>query len=200
MTEGRPDARNLPLFAWGEALRADRARRRTLRRRAIALGAGIAALNLTLVFPPVPRLVWNHSASAPIGLYRVLPDAPLSPGDMVVAWPPQPARTLAAHRHYLPSGVPLVKRVAAAAGDTICGEKARVTVEGRPVAIRLAADRMGRPLPHWEGCVHLRQGQYLLLITLRPDSFDGRYFGPTTQRDILGKAEPLWIPSGWSSR
>lgn len=188
------DARNLPLFAWGEALRADRARRRRLRRRGVLIGAGIAALNLTLVFPPAPRLVWNHTASAPVGLYLVTPGAPLAPGDMVVAWPPEPARTLAAHRHYLPSGVPLVKRVAGAAGDTICASGDRVMLDGKPLARRLAVDPSGRPLPRWEGCRRLRQGSYFLLMTLRPDSFDGRYFGVTGERDIIGKARPLWLP------
>ncbi len=188
------DARNLPLFAWGDALRAARLRRRMLRRRALVLAAGIAALNLTLVFPPVPRLVWNHSASAPVGLYLVSPGAHLAPGDMVIAWPPEPARTLAAHRHYLPSGVPLVKRVAGAAGDTVCAHGDRVTIDGKVAARRLAADPSGRPLPRWQGCLRLRQGSYFLLMTLRPDSFDGRYFGVTRQSDILGKARPLWLP------
>jgi len=188
------DARNLPLFAWGDALRAARLRRQLLRRRALILGAGIAALNLTMVFPPVPRLVWNHSASAPVGLYLVSPGAHLVPGDMVVAWPPEPARTLAAHRHYLPSDVPLVKRVAGAAGDSVCAQGDRVTIDGKVAAHRLAADPSGRPLPRWEGCLRLRQGSYLLLMTLRPDSFDGRYFGVTHERDIVGKARPLWIP------
>lgn len=188
------DARNLPLFAWGEALRRDRARRRLLRRRAALIAAGIAALNLTLVFPPAPRLLWNHSASAPIGLYLVSPGAPLVPGDMVVAWPPRPARALAASRHYLPAGVPLVKRVVGGAGDTVCARGDTVMLDGTVIARRLAADPSGRPLPHWEGCMRLRQGSYFLLMTLRPDSFDGRYFGATQERDIIGKARPLWIP------
>lgn len=188
------DARNLPLFAWGDALRSARLRRRLLRRRALVLGAGIAALNLTLVFPPLPRLVWNHSASAPVGLYLVSPGATLVPGDMVIAWPPEPARSLAARRHYLPSGVPLVKRVAGAAGDTVCAHGDTVTIDGQTVARRLAADPSGRPLPRWEGCLRLRQGNYFLLITRRTDSFDGRYFGMTRESDILGKARPLWLP------
>jgi conjugative transfer signal peptidase TraF len=189
------DARNLPLLAWGDALRSARRNRRRLRRRAVLIGAGIAVLNLTLVFPPVPRLVWNHSASAPVGLYLVSPGGRLLPGDMVVAWPPEHARALAAHRHYLPAGVPLVKRVWAAAGDTICARGSSVMLNGKPVVQRLFADPSGRRLPAWEGCMRLRQGSYLLLMNLRADSFDGRYFGPTQERDILGKARPLWLPA-----
>src|SRR3546814_1519836 len=66
-------------------------------------------------------LVWNASASAPIGLYSVSPGVPADPGDMVIARVPQLWRDLAARRHYLPANVPLVKRVAAAAGDDVCG-------------------------------------------------------------------------------
>ena len=40
---------------------------------AILLGV---ALGATIAVPPHPRLVWNTSASAPVGLYRVTPDAP----------------------------------------------------------------------------------------------------------------------------
>lgn len=187
------ERRDLPLFAWGNALRAARARRMRLRRRAAVLGAGIACLGLTIALPPLPRLVWNASASAPIGLYSVSPGATLQRGDMVIAWPPAAARQLAASRHYLPSNVPLVKRVAGIAGDTICAADRMVTVNGRPVAMRRAADAEGRDLPAWQGCIRLGPGMLFLLMTKTPDSFDGRYFGPTLAQDVIGKATPLWL-------
>lgn len=187
------ERRDLPLFAWGDALRAARARRATLRRRAVLFGAGIACLGLTIVLPPLPRLVWNASASAPIGLYAVSPGAALKRGDMAIAWPPAEARQLAARRRYLPLRVPLVKRVAAIAGDTICGVGKVVTVNGKPLARRRAADAAGRSLPAWQGCARLGPGRVLLLMTETPDSFDGRYFGPSLAQDVIGKATPLWV-------
>ena len=45
-------------------------------------------------------LVWNASASAPVGFYRVQAGGPIDRGDMVVAWTPEPARSLAARRRY----------------------------------------------------------------------------------------------------
>jgi type IV secretory pathway protease TraF len=75
-----------------------------------------------------------------------------------------------------------------------CPRGAAVTLNGAPAARRLFADPSGRRLPSWEGCLRLQQGSYLLLMNRRPDSFDGRYFGPTQERDILGKAVPLWLP------
>jgi len=187
------ERRDLPLFAWGNALRAARARRAKLRRRAALLGVGIGCLGATIALPPLPRLVWNASASAPIGLYSVSPGALLKRGDMVIAWPPAEARHLAASRHYLPSNVPLVKRVAGIAGDTICAVDRMVTVNGRPVAMRRAADSEGRDLPAWQGCIRLGPGMVFLLMTETPDSFDGRYFGPTLVQDVIGKATLLWL-------
>lgn len=112
---------------------------------------------------------------------------------MVIAWPPAAARQLAASRHYLPANVPLVKRVVAVAGDTICGVDRTVTVNGRRVALRRAADAAGRPLPAWQGCIRLAPGMVFLLMTENPDSFDGRYFGSTAARDVIGRATPLWL-------
>jgi len=187
------ERRDLPLFAWGESLRIARARRRTLRRRAVLLGAGIACLGVTVALPPLPRLIWNASASAPIGLYAVSPGARIGRGDMVVAWAPKTARELAAARHYLPRNVPLVKRAAAIAGETVCAADRTVTVNGKPVAVRRNADAAGRPLPAWQGCIRLGPGMVFLLMTGTPDSFDGRYFGPTLAQDVIGRARPLWL-------
>lgn len=110
---------------------------------------------------------------------------------MVVAWLPARVRVLADCRHYLPSGGPLAKKVAAAPGERICCKDKLAPLNGRPISRRLFADPSGRPLPAWEGCTVSTSGKCLLLMTLRADSFDGVYFGPTRQADILGKARPL---------
>ncbi|WP_314376325.1 S26 family signal peptidase [Sphingomonas paucimobilis] len=197
MAEPPPRDRPLPLFAWFEARRAERQRmvraRLRLGRYAALIGAGIVGLGLTIAWPPLPRLVWNASASAPIGLYAVSPGTAPGRGDMAIARLPAEARELAARRRYLPRNVPLVKRVAAVAGDTICAAGRMVTVNRKPVAARRVADAAGRSLPAWQGCIRLAPGMVFLLMTEAPDSFDGRYFGPTRARDVIGKATPLWL-------
>jgi conjugative transfer signal peptidase TraF len=183
---------NLPLLAWGDELRAKKQRRHRLGRRIVIIGGGITLLGLTIAFPPVPRLVWNASASAPIGLYAVIPDTQIEPGDMVVAHVPDPWRALAAKRRYIPANVPLVKHVAAAAGDEVCALGQEIFVNGRWLAERRLADGDGRPMPWWTGCTRLRGRQLFLLMTNSPASFDGRYFGVTNGRQIVGKARLLW--------
>lgn len=162
------------------------------RRRMIAalglLGMGLA---ITIAFPPRPVLVWNASASTPIGLYRVGAADGLQIGDMVIARPPERYRLLAARRHYLPLNVPLVKRIAAVPGDTVCALGQEIFVNGRWIAERRTRDGKGRLMPWWSGCVTLRHG-FLLLLMDSPMSFDGRYFGPTDPRDIVGKVRLIW--------
>lgn len=187
MHEGRS-----PLVTFGDSLRAARASRRRLRRRAAALAVLGMSVAATIILPPRPLLVWNASASAPVGLYAVGAPVPLRTGDMVIARVPETWRTFAARRHYLPANVPLVKRVAAEPGGTICALGPKITVNGRPVAERRATDGAGRPMPAWSGCTTLRHGALFLLMTDSPASFDGRYFGPTEPRDIIGKATLLW--------
>lgn len=191
MTERAKDIPDTPLFRWQAELWAARERRRTLRRRALAIGLGIAFLATTIVFPPHPRFVWNASPSAPIGLYWVSAPNRIRAGDMVIAWPPEDARTLGARRHYIPANVPLVKRVAAASGDRVCALGRALFVNGLRIAERLERDGRGRPMPWWRGCVTL-QGGALLLLMDSPASFDGRYFGPTEAYDVVGTAHLLW--------
>ena len=50
-------------------------------------GAALCALLLPVAHRPALRLVWNVSASVPVGLYRILPGAAPSRGDLVAVRP-----------------------------------------------------------------------------------------------------------------
>jgi conjugative transfer signal peptidase TraF len=180
-----------PLLAWGDTLRAAKLKQARLYRR-IAVGSVLVGILLgSAAMPPRRRLVWNATASAPIGLYWVSLEAPVAPGDIVVAWVPVPFQMLAARRHYLPLHVPLVKRVGATAGDEICAVGADIFINGRLAAVRQLRDGRARALPSWSGCRRLRTRQ-LFLLADNPASFDGRYFGVTESSDVIGKARLLW--------
>ncbi|WP_145200231.1 S26 family signal peptidase [Sphingobium sp. B2] len=149
--------------------------------------AGFAAI---MAFDPKPRLLWNASASVPIGLYRLHSARKPATGDLVAILPPPQLARFMAERHYLPVGVPMLKRVAAGPGATICRFGPDVTVGGRLVAAAHDADRYGRPLPVWRGCRDVGV-QELFLLNSAPDSFDGRYYGPIPASGLLGSAQPL---------
>ena len=171
-----------------------RRRRRRGPRAVLALGLlGLGAIGLPLVGRPAPLLIYNASASAPIGLYRVLPADPIRRGDLVLARTPPTARRFAAERGYLPETVPLVKRVAAMAGDAVCVRDHLVSIDGRHVADQLVADAEGRPLPAWTDCRALEPDEIFLLMADIPDSFDGRYFGPVPASAVIGRLVPLWL-------
>ena len=154
----------------GSAARAGRADLRIASTRSISMWAAAAtfSLGLTAAYPPCPRLVWNASASSPIGLYAIDPHARLRSGDMAVAWAPGYARRLAAARGYLPLQVPLVKSVAAGEGDRVCARGAIVRINGRFAARRQIRDSRKRQMPSWTGCIRLSSGDVFLLSSTSP--------------------------------
>ena len=190
----------LPLIAWSRAHAARRARRLRLRLGGVLLSLGAGALMLTVLVPPAPRLVWNASASVPVGLYSVQPGAHVSPGDLALVRLPEAARSLAASRYYLPANVPALKRVAATSGTWVCARGDAIEIDGAHAASRLVHDRMGRALPRWQGCRVLGEDEIFLLSARRADSFDGRYFGPGSRRDVIGRARLLWAPPSRATR
>ncbi|NJC34374.1 conjugative transfer signal peptidase TraF [Sphingomonas jejuensis] len=151
-------------------------------------GASFAAV---AVFDPLPRLVWNASASAPIGFYRIEPLSDLPHGALVAVTPPAPLARWLAERGYLGERVPLLKHVVAKPGQRVCRIGAIVSVDGRPVVVARQRDGRGRPLPVWQGCRTLRAGELLMLNPDHADSMDGRYFGPLPASTVLGRAVPI---------
>ncbi len=153
---------------------------------------GLAALAAPLLHPPAPRLLWNASASVPVGLYRIDPGATAGLGRLVAYRPTTGQARLMATRGYLPEGVPLLKPVAAAAPSVVCRRDRTILIDGRPVAQARRADRAGRPLPAWSGCRRLHGSEVFLLAPTAPDSLDSRYLGPVSRARIIGPATPLW--------
>ena len=166
------------------------------RRGALAAAAAVALLAVPATVDLPTRLVWNVSASVPTGLYAVRPTAPLRPGVLAAVMPPEPLATWLVEGGYLGRGVPLIKRVEALPGQRVCRDGAWVTVDGRVRAIARPADRFGRPLPRWTGCVVVGEDQLFLLNADHPGSLDGRYFGLLLRSDVLGRATPLFVEDG----
>jgi conjugative transfer signal peptidase TraF len=166
---------------------------RATRPRIVAIVASVIVIaGLAAPLSHTPRLIWNATASAPIGLYEVRSQSTFARGELVLVRPPQWVRTFAAARGYLPNTVPMVKRIAAENGDIVCREQDAITINGRVVAHALLADQEGRALPTWSGCRRLSEGEIFLLMDGVHASFDSRYFGPVPTAAIVGKVVPLW--------
>lgn len=157
---------------------------------ATVIAAGLVVASAADIWPL--RLVYNASASVPIGFYTVQDAGELAAGDLVIARPPLRAERMLVERRYLGVGVPLVKQIGAVPGSTVCRNADRITIDATPAAVARDVDGLGRPLPRWTGCRLLGPGEIFLLNSGVPGSFDGRYFGPSPARDIVGKATPLW--------
>jgi conjugative transfer signal peptidase TraF len=140
--------------------------------------------------PAVPRLIWNASASVPAGLYSITRETPPRVGDLVAIRPPAPVSAFLAKRGYLPAGLPLLKHVAALPGARVCRSGVFVTVDGAGAARALRYDRVGRPLPKWDGCRIVGRGE-LFLLNASPQSLDSRYFGPFPAAGVSGIAHPI---------
>ncbi len=170
--------------------------RRPLRVGVLAgTGTALAAFLLPALHHPQLRLVWNASASVPLGLYGIEPSAAPRVGDLVAVRPSPALTRFMAERRYVEANALLVKPVAALAGATICRTNMRVTLDGRAVATALPRDRFGRPLPRWSGCRRLARNQLVLIAPALRASFDSRYFGPIDRAQVIGRAIPLWT---WS--
>lgn len=163
-----------------------------MRRRFILAGAVVVATLATLTVRPTRYAVWNISASVPTGFYAIRGKASLHVGERVAIEPPPALRVLLAERGYLPSGVPLLKRIAAVRGQRVCRFAYGITIDGHYVGAAHARDRIGRPLPVWAGCHVLRTGELFVMNPAAPDSFDGRYFGVLRMADVIGRATPVW--------
>jgi conjugative transfer signal peptidase TraF len=163
--------------------------------RPIVLVTAVAAAAVieTMLGPkPAPRFVWNVSESVPTGLYRVQAARDLIVTTLVVAYPPEPLATLLEGGGYLPRDVPLIKRILALPGQTVCRTGPTIAVDGIEMGVARERDHRGSVLPVWEGCHTLAGDEVFLMNWDEPASLDGRYFGPIPLHAVVGRAVPLW--------
>jgi conjugative transfer signal peptidase TraF len=152
----------------------------------------VALLTPVIAARPTPLYVWNASASAPLGLYRLQPVDSRSVTELVAVLPPEPLATFLAEGGYLPRGVPMLKRVLALPGQTVCRNGPTIAVDGIKLGEARDRDRRGRPLPIWQGCRVVAQDDVFLMNWQSTDSLDGRYFGPLPASAVIGRAVPVW--------
>lgn len=171
-------------------------------RRAIALAmiAGCALIAAPVLTGHGPRFIWNASASVPVGLYRVEPLGRVDVADLVAVEPPVPLADFLAERGYLARNVPLIKRVLAISGTTVCRRGTTIIAYDHAYGDARERDAAGRPLPSWQGCRRLHEGEVFLMNWDAADSFDGRYFGPLPTSSVLARVVPVWTDANGDGR
>lgn len=146
------------------------------------------------------KLVWNATASAPVGLYTIEPVNRIEVPELVAVRPPEPLAGFMIERGYVGRGVPLLKRIVGLPGQRVCRTGRAITVDGVEMGDALDRDRIGRALPVWQGCRVIAGGQLFLMNWDVPDSLDGRYFGPIPASFVIGRALPLWTDEDGDGR
>ncbi|MBV7255890.1 S26 family signal peptidase [Pacificimonas sp. WHA3] len=155
-------------------------------------GVAIGLIGASAAVRSDPILIWNASASVPVGVYFVTPLRDPQVGDLAVVRPPEELSNWLVARGYLGHDTPLLKHIAGLPGAEVCRFGITITIDGASVATAQTADRHVRPLPVWSGCRVLREGEVFFLNRREPASLDGRYFGPLDTDTIIGRAVPIW--------
>jgi conjugative transfer signal peptidase TraF len=153
---------------------------------------GSAALLLSRIEGGAPSYIWNASMSVPIGLYRLQPIGRLNVTELVAIRPPEPLETFLDLNGYLPVGAPMLKRVLALPGQSVCRTGFTISVDDIEMGQARERDGRGRPLPAWHGCHVLSRDEIFVMNWQSDDSFDGRYFGPIAASAVIGMAIPVW--------
>lgn len=142
-----------------------------------------------LVLAAVVSTRWvrlNLSPSVPRGVYRLTAvREPLARGTLVVL--PVPPAVQAWHRRWRP----LLKPVAALAGETVCVAGQTLWIHGQSYGPVLE-EADGKRLIQLVGCHTLQEGE-VFLASRQPRSLDSRYFGVVRLSYLSARAIPLWV-------
>ena len=115
------------------------------RRRYLAVTA-LAAMGVAVAsaIETPTKLIWNATASAPVGFYTVEPADRIEVPELVAVMPPEPLADFMVERGYVGRGVPLLKRVLGLPGQRVCRSGRTITVDGIEMGEALERDRIGR--------------------------------------------------------
>jgi type IV secretory pathway protease TraF len=144
---------------------------------------GAASILTSTIGPkPPPLYIWNSSESVSLGLYSLLSTNEPHVAELVAVVPPEPLATFLADGGYLPRGVPMLKRVPALPGQTVCRNGLTISVDAIEMGEARERDSRGRSLPVWQGCRIIGDDELFLMNWQSDDSLDRRYFGPRDDR------------------
>jgi type IV secretory pathway protease TraF len=105
-----------------------------------------------------------------------------------------------ADRGYLPMGVPMLKRILALPGATVCRHGLDIVAYGSTIGRARERDNAGRKMPVWQGCRRIVDGELFLMNFDVSDSVDGRYFGPLPRGFVIGRVLPVFTDEAGDGR
>lgn len=82
--------------------------------------------------------------------------------DLLAIKPPGPLAAFLDLNGYLPIGVTMLKRVLALRGQNVCRRGLTTSIDDIPVGEARDRDSRGRPLPKWQGCRVVGEGEIFL--------------------------------------
>lgn len=159
---------------------------------AIRVLGGGSALLMVFILLGLAGFRVNLTNSLPLGIYRVVP---LRTASYVAFCMPNAAGRLSVARGYRPigscseGGAPLLKQLVANPGDHVAVSAAGIAVNGvlLPNTQALNQDRAGRALLPWAfGDYVVAPGEFWVASTSNRYSYDSRYYGPVSARQVLG--------------
>ena len=158
----------------------------------LLIGMGVVSLMAPALLQSHRVLLWNASASVPVGLYILVTTDTRHVSELVAVLPPDPLASYLEAGNYLPRGVPMLKHVLALPSQTVCRDGLVITIDKVAVGMAHERDRRGRSLPVWQGCLVISQDALFLMNSQSSGSLDGRYFGPLPRSAVIGRAHPVW--------
>lgn len=166
--------------------------------RVLSIIVVAAFLVLACVYAAGLRI--NTTKSIPLGIYWITGDE-VKKNSYVIFCPPAEESFLEAKkRGYLTTGFCdgslgyMMKKVLAAKGDTVLFSVSGVQVNGEllPLSARFTADKFGRVMPSPLPGPHvLKEDDLLLMSDVNPKSFDSRYFGLVSSKQIKSVITPV---------
>ena len=163
------------------------------RRLLVALSLGIAGLFTLSALASSPPFIYPSTPSVPVGVYGRIFEEP-SVGHMASFPMPAAARRYQESLgHKVSKSFRVMKPIVAGPGDHVCNSVADgLRVNDVWLGNTSAHDTMGHALPHWSRCKRLGADEFFMMSDFVPNSFDSRYFGPVSKKDILGVYKPLF--------
>jgi len=166
----------------------------------VAVAPAIAASSIVLLLGVFGIRLNIASNSLPPGLYRIVP---AGKGSDLLVCPTGVAETVSIEREYRVKSfgcgdgyAPLLKPIAARAGDTVTLSQAGVAVNGKLLqnSKQYPKDGIGRPMPMVPfGTYAVLPGTVWVISSYNRFSFDSRYFGPVNLNEKVRYAKLFWL-------